>query len=529
MISLSTKSLFKLSAVAIALASAQASADAVTDWNLYTALATKGATSATGGVASAALNSNVATRFAAIEARAVFDAVNAINHFSPRSYYYSSPTPAGVTANSAAAAAIAAAHDVIIALQPAAATQTWINTQRDNDLAALGLSQADPGYIVGQAAAAAALAARNGDFSAPRTTYTPSTNLSINTSVTPNTVVANATGNPGRGVWRPSNGAAGAVDPVTGAPTGFDGSGNIVPAAAIDFNWKNVTPFSLSTLKKQQLVAAVPASLNLGEAEYAQELAYVQSHGQDSANPGLRTGDQTLQALYYKADAELFVNEAARIASAARGLTLNQNAKLFALLDNALVDTRIAAWQSKYDLVFWRPITAINADAAGAATTYTWKPLATTPSHPASTSGHSATVAAGAEILRSFFESDNINLTPTPITLTVPSWLIGTNNGTGRANPLINGQDGSTRDVTTFSQLQLENGQSRIYLGVHFGIDNYQGQSLGLAVADSIIKAHTDPASAGLNVYVGNSSVASTPHLYNLLASDSANSGFFGL
>jgi hypothetical protein len=47
-----------------------------------------------------------------------------------------------------------------------------------------------------------------------------------------------------------SNGAPGVVDPNTGAPTGFDETGAIQPAAAIDFNWKNVTPFSLSTLKK---------------------------------------------------------------------------------------------------------------------------------------------------------------------------------------------------------------------------------------------------------------------------------------
>jgi hypothetical protein len=69
-------------AIAATLATSQAFADAVTDWNLYTSLATKGATSKTTGSASAALNSNVATRVAAIEARAVFDAVNVIERFS---------------------------------------------------------------------------------------------------------------------------------------------------------------------------------------------------------------------------------------------------------------------------------------------------------------------------------------------------------------------------------------------------------------------------------------------------------------
>lgn len=527
----------RLSAIAVAIASSlsafTAAADTVTDWNKYTAWATKGATSLTTGTAGIAQNSNVATRIAAIEARAVFDAVNAINHFSPGSYYYSSPAPAGVTANSAAAAAAQAAHDVLLGVLPNpdsgswTPTRNWLDSQLASDLAALGVANTDPGIAVGQAAAAAAIAARANDFSAIRTTYTPSTNLSVSPA---GTIVANATGTPGIGLWRPSNGGAGVIDPATGAPTGFDAAGVIQAAAAIDFNWKNVTPFSLTTLKKQQLVAAVPPSLQVGSDEYNAELEFVKTHGQDSANPGSRTADQTLQALYYKSDAELFVNEAARLASASRGLTLEQNARLFAALDSALADARIAAWQSKYDLTFWRPITAINANPDGSVSDYAWKPLAATPSHPSSTGGHSTTVAAGTEILRAFFRSDKISKQGAPVTLTTLPWLIGTNNGTGKANPLINGSDATTRDVATFSQLQLENGRSRIYLGVHFGNDDYQGQTLGLRVADAIINAKTDPATIGLSIFWGNSpSIAHIKNLKAILASNSANSGFFGL
>jgi len=516
-------------AVAATLSATQAFADAVTDWNEYTLLATKGATSLSTGDKKIALNSNVATRLHAIEARAVFDAVNAADHFSPQSYDYDgSASPGGLTANSAAAAAAQAAHDVLLGALPTTeawnSTRAWLNDRLASDLSAWGVGNNDPGIAIGQAAAAAALAARQGDNSTPRTTYTPSTNLFVNES---GAVAPNATGNPGVGVWRPSNGKAGDIDPIIGAPTGF-GGGVIQPSEAIDFNWKNVTPFSLSPLKKQQLVAAVPPSLKVGGAEYLQEVAFVKTHGQDSAHPGNRSDDQLLQALYYKADAEVFVNEAARTASAARNLTLDQNAKLFAALDNALADTRIAAWQSKYDLVFWRPITAINADASGAVASYAWKPLATTPSHPSSTSGHSATVAAGAEILRAFFHSDKIVPNNAPVTLTTLPWLIGTNNGTGLLQSPLDGQDGTTREVSTFSELQLENGQSRIYLGVHFGIDNYQGQSLGLAVADAIINAHQDPAVKDLAVYQGGRNVASARNLYALLARNPAASGFFG-
>jgi hypothetical protein len=522
---------FHLSAAVMTAAALQASADTVTDWNEYTILATKGATSATTGNAGIALNTNVATRIEAIEARAVFDAINVINRFSPNSYYYhAGSTPEGLTPHSAEAAAAQAAHDVLLGTLPNNAawtsTRAWLDSQLASDLAALGVSDADPGIATGRAAAQAAIAARTGDFSAIRTTYTPSTNLSVSPA---GTVVPNADGNPGAGLWRPSNGGAGVIDPVTGAPTGFDAQGAILPAASIDFNWKNVKPFSLSTLEKQQLAAAVPPSLEIGGEEYNAELAFVQSHGQDSAHPGSRTEDQTLQALYYKSDAELFTNEAARIASLRRGLTLNENARLFAALDNALADARIAAWQSKYDLVFWRPITALNADAAGNVASYDWKPLASTPSHPSSTAGHSTTVAAGAEILRAFFKTDKIDQTGASVSLTTVPWLIGTNNGTGRTNPLLNGSDATTREVSTFSQLQLENGQSRLYLGIHFGNDNYQGQTLGLAVADAIIKSKTDPAAAGLSVFEGGRDIPTAKRLRSILVADSANSGFFGL
>jgi hypothetical protein len=513
--------------VAICLSATSAFADEVTNWNYYSVLATKAATSLTTGNAGNALNSNVATRIEAIEARAVFDAVNAINHFSNHSYYYSNTGAiSGLTSLSASVAAAQAAHDVLKGALPTTgtwpATLTWVDAQLTSDLAALGASTSDPGVAVGQAAAAAALAARSEDYSQVRSTYIPSTNISA-------TGTANATGNPGLGLWRPNNGAAGVIDPITGAPTGFDASGNIQPAAAIDFNWKNVTPFSLSILEKQQLVAAVPAALQVGSAEYVEELAFVQSHGENSANPGSRTSDQLLQALYYKQDAELQINEAARLASAANSLSLNQNAKLFAALDSALADARIATWQAKYDLDFWRPITAINADSSGNVASYTWQPLGVTPAHPSSPAGHSATVAAGAEILRAYFNTDSIIPANTPVTLTSLPWLIGTNNGTGQLQTPINGQNATTRSVSSFSQLQLENGESRLYLGVHFGNDNFQGQTLGLAVADLIIDAQLDPAAQGLRVFKGNSSVATGANLHRILVNDSADSGFFGL
>src|ERR1700733_14525235 len=79
---------------------ASASADGITDWNLITVNATK-----TGG-----LNTNLASRVEAIEAVAVYDAVNAIEH-SGSPYHYDTPVQGPASAEAAAAQA---AHDVLV-------------------------------------------------------------------------------------------------------------------------------------------------------------------------------------------------------------------------------------------------------------------------------------------------------------------------------------------------------------------------------------------------------------------------------
>ena len=313
------------------------------------------------------------------------------------------------------------------------------------------------------------------------------------------------------------------MNPATAAPTGFDVTGGIIQGRpAIDLNWRDVTPFSLSTRQRSRIVAAVPSAMVVGSLEYVREVDYVRLHGQDTASPSARSADQTAQALYYRQDAEIFINEAARLASRERGLTLDQNARLFALLDSVLADSRVVAFASKYEQKFWRPITAINANPDGSVTNgYTaWHPLAATPAHPSNTAGHSTSGAAGFEVLRAVF-GDAIRPDGREVVLTTLPWLTGTNNGTGSA---------TTRVVSTFSQAQLENGASRLYLGIHFGFDNLQGQLAGLAVADRVLRSG-DPAAAGVHARASHVSLCniartllSRPDLYGLFSAP--RSGF---
>ena len=63
---------------------------------------------------------------------------------------------------------------------------------------------------------------------------------------------------------------------------------------------------------------------------------------------------------------------------------------------------------------------------------------------------------------------------------------------------------------------------------MHFANDDYQGQTLGLSVADQILKDQTDPAVAKVAALSG-ANIANAKNLKSIFVSNSALSGFFGL
>jgi hypothetical protein len=131
------------------------SGDVVIQWNLIASKTAKAAKQ----------NSNLASRTLAVEAIAVYDAVNSIKHIGTPYHYYASPAgPA-----SAQAAVAQAAHDVLTAYFPAqkAALDSAlaVSLQGAND------GPIDNGCKVGAASAADIIALRAADGSSPLTTY----------------------------------------------------------------------------------------------------------------------------------------------------------------------------------------------------------------------------------------------------------------------------------------------------------------------------------------------------------------------
>jgi len=372
--------------------------DVVIQWNLVTIKTAKGAKQ----------NSNLASHTAAIEAIAVYDAVNSIKHIGKPYHFYGDP---GVPA-SAVAAAAQAAHDVLVSLFPAQ------KTKLDSALTA-SLQQATDGPVdigckVGAASAADILALRANDGSTPLTTYA-------------------GPAAPSTGQYRPT-------------PAKF--------APGIDVEWGNVKPFIL-TSQKQFLPPAPPA---IGSDDYKKALAEVAELG--STASAKRTDDQTHIAQFYKQDAELTVNEGLRELAQIHQSSLEDAALIFALTDIAEADARIEVWGGKYSYLFWRPVTALNAEADGSVKDYTkWTPLIATPAHPSYPSGHSATVTAGYEVLKKFYGDNN-------------------------ALTLHTTTDGEpARTVTSLSKIEWENGYSRVYGGIHFPFENSAAQDIGRKVA----------------------------------------------
>ena len=177
-----------------------------------------------------------------------------------------------------------------------------------------------------------------------------------------------------------------------------------------------------------------------------------------------------------------------------RGVAL---ARLLALLNVSLADAGIAIWESKYHYDFWRPITGIRESDPGTGQTGIgdgnpatggdpgWTPLGApasnlsgpnfTPPFPTYPSGHAGFGGALFEVLRRFYRTDRIRFTFTSDELNGET--VGND---GHVRPLV------PRTFNSLSQAEEENGQSRIYLGIHWSFDKVEGIRQGRQVADYV-------------------------------------------
>lgn len=270
--------------------------------------------------------------------------------------------------------------------------------------------------------------------------------------------------------WRSSDGADGSV---AYAPREESGWWRPTPPRyepALMPHWGAVAPFAIP--KAADFRAPSPPKLD--SAAYARNFEEVKTLG--SADSDRRTADQTEIAHFWADGAGTVTppghwNRIAQTAARSFDLSIEQQARLFALLNVALADAGIVCWETKFACDFWRPVTAIHEAASDnngkTKADRKWQPLLETPPFPSCSSGHSTFSGAAAQVLALFFGRDDI--------------------------PFQDISGGKQRRFTSFSEAAEEAGRSRIYGGIHFQFDNEGGLKSGRAVGRYVFEHSLRP------------------------------------
>ena len=329
---------------------------------------------------------------------AVYDAVQAIEQdYQP---YCGEITGAS---GSPSAAAAKAAHDVLVNRFPAQAGSLDLAFQ--NYLISQGISILDAGIPVGATAAQCMITLRSNDGSFPAS-YPPFIG-----GTTP-------------GMWRPTT------------------AGTTMATPWLAF----VTPFTMRS--QSQFRPGPPPALT--SVEYTR--AYNEVKAMGSLNGSSRTELQTDLAHFWNLNYQLVLNRVTRNLSTERVDNISDSSRLFALVDSAMADAGITAWDSKVTYAFWRPITAIrNGEDDGNPKTAgdpNWTSLIAAPAYPDYTSGANNLVASATRAMQLFFETNEMPISITT-TNTVPTSV-------------------DTRDFEKFSSVRDEVVEARIYEGIHF-------------------------------------------------------------
>ncbi|MFL2913437.1 MAG: vanadium-dependent haloperoxidase [Opitutales bacterium] len=160
-------------------------------------------------------------------------------------------------------------------------------------------------------------------------------------------------------------------------------------------------------------------------------------------------------------------NEIAQSVARKKNFSNIQEAHLFALLNLAMADGGIIAWQSKYHYHLWRPIHAIQyAEEFPKTKTLTdrdWEPLLETPPHPEYISGHACYSGIAAEILSLVLQSDSF------------SFIV-------KNNDIIQ----KPRNFNSFSSCAQEVSNSRLYGGIHYRFSNLIALHTGKKIAQYV-------------------------------------------
>ena len=267
--------------------------------------------------------------------------------------------------------------------------------------------------------------------------------------------------------------------------------------------WGSVKPFIVKSVlpyRVSNIVGDSPAARlkYLNSSEYLKNFQEDQTIGARFST--IRTAAQTEIGKTWGYDGAQKIgtvprafNQLLRVVAIKKKSTVVECAHLFAMVNYALADSRIAAWDSKYHYAFWRPIVAIRQGAPRTPADPEWLPLGVnadgngdnfTPPHPSYPSGHVSSAGGTFEILRDFYGTDDV------------SFDFQSDEYNGKTNDSITGtiRPAITRHYHSFSQVEQEIYNARIWIGVHWRTDedaaSILGHRIGSFIYEKLRKKH---------------------------------------
>ncbi len=261
---------------------------------------------------------------------------------------------------------------------------------------------------------------------------------------------------------------------------------------ALGYNWNKVKPFVMGTADQFR----VPPPPALTDPAYTVAYNAAKNLGGDPNNgtATTRTADQTFSGKLWGYDGtpslcappRLYNQMARKIAIEHHITNVNEMARFLAVMNVAMADAGIAAWDSKWYYHVWRPITAIRAGDAdtnpATAGDAAWYPLGApatnsrkpnfTPPFPAYPSGHATFGGSVFETLRQYWPD------ATPFTLISDEY-------NGKNADSVTGKVRKYTPVryNSFKDAEFDNAESRIYLGIHWQFDADNGIAQGNQIA----------------------------------------------
>jgi hypothetical protein len=214
---------------------------------------------------------------------------------------------------------------------------------------------------------------------------------------------------------------------------------------------------------------------DLKSALYARDYNEVKEIG--GAKSSKRTPEQTEAVKFWtQLNFGPAWQEVMRQLSAAKNLSLAENARLFALLNMGLANTFINDWDAKFTYNFWRPVTAIrNADQDGNDATErdaSWTSLNPVPMHPEYPSQAGIMAGVGIGVIEAVFGS-------TPAVPVIATDLM---------DPKLQ------RRFANVQQMADESQEVRIWGGIHFRNSLQVGYDMGKKIAAYLVDNSLKPA-----------------------------------